>query len=300
MSYESRQAGGDGVTRSSSNGGHWQAVEDMLDTVVLRQRGGFGRHECEPGWEWSPTCEDYEFWFVIAGTGSAVLNGASVHALGPGSLALLRPGDNAHFKQNPRDRLTVLYCHFEFVDRITGLSVVLPEDHLPSQILKVKQVGPIADALYRIVKRLRDRRALGRYSAGGQLMELLSEVYLQDAVLQGLEQGLDTRLQDAMERILERPAQRWTLDDVARFVGLSASQLSRLFVTQLGTTFRRFCVDARLDRACELLQHTVMNVSQIALVLGYSDQFLFSRQFRSKYGEPPSAYRHSVHNSRGS
>ena len=84
--------------------------------------------------------------------------------------------------QNPRDRLTVLYCHFEFVDRITGLSVALSEDHLPSQILKVQQVGPIADALSRIVKRLRDRSALGRYAAGGQLMELLSEVYLQDAV----------------------------------------------------------------------------------------------------------------------
>lgn len=109
MIYETRQAGSGGVTRSSSNRAHWQAVEKMLDTVVLRQRGGFGRHECEPGWEWSPTCEDYAFWFVIAGTGSAWLNGVPAHVLGPGSLALLRPGDNGHFRQNPRDRLTVLY-----------------------------------------------------------------------------------------------------------------------------------------------------------------------------------------------
>lgn len=49
MVYETRQAGSDGATRSSSDRGHWQAVEDMLDMVVLRQREGFGRHECEPG-----------------------------------------------------------------------------------------------------------------------------------------------------------------------------------------------------------------------------------------------------------
>jgi AraC family transcriptional regulator, arabinose operon regulatory protein len=276
------------------------AIEAMLDGVVLRQRGRFGRHECEPGWEWNHTSDDYDFWFVISGSGTVFLNGAAAETLAAGTLVLLRPGDAAQFSQDPNNRLTVLYCHFEFVDRVTGVPVTLPNDHLPAPLLRVKQVGPVADALHRIVRKLRDPSALGQYAAGGMLMELLAQVYLQEAVQRGSVPGLDTRLQDAMERILERPAQRWLIDDVARAVGLSSAQLSGLFVRQLGVTFRRYCVDARLDRARELLDLTVMSVNQIAIVLGYSDQFLFSRQFRAKYGEPPSAYRNSVHNSRSS
>ncbi|GAA1955123.1 AraC family transcriptional regulator [Agromyces allii] len=276
------------------------AIEELLGTVVLRQHGGFGRRECEPGWEWNPTLDDYDFWYVIAGSGALSINDGPQRQLEPGSLAVLRPGDHVQATQDSTARLTVLYCHFEFVDRTTGLPVTLPPESMPGPLLTVKQVGPIADALYRIVRRLRDRSALGHYAAGGMLMELLAQVYVQDAAQRGGAQGIDTRLQDAIELILDRPARRSSLDEVARAVGLSADQLSRLFVTQLGTTFRRFTVDARLDRACELLQHTVMTVSQISLVLGYSDQFLFSRQFRARYGEPPSAYRRSVHNSQGS
>lgn len=42
--------------------------------------------------------------------------------------------------------------------------------------------------------------------------------------------------------------------------------------------------------ALRLLEST-LNVSQIALELGYRDVFLFSRQFKSVMGENPSAYR---------
>lgn len=202
--------------------------------------------------------------------------------------------------QHLDDRFTVLYCHFRFIDPRTGSTVALPGELLPAPILSVTRVGPVADSLSRIVRRLRDRSVLGRYAASGMLMELLSQVYLLDPARAGSSLALDTRLQDAMELILERPAQRWVLEDVARSVGLSARHLSELFVAQLGTTFRRYVLDARLDRARELLEHTVMSVGQIALVLGYGDHVLLSRQFRTKYGEPPSSYRRSVHTSRGS
>jgi transcriptional regulator GlxA family with amidase domain len=59
----------------------------------------------------------------------------------------------------------------------------------------------------------------------------------------------------------------------------------------LRTTFRDYLVESRLDRARSLLTETTMTIHQIARALGYSDPFLFSRQFRSRYGLPPSHYR---------
>ena len=80
-------------------------------------------------------------------------------------------------------------------------------------------------------------------------------------------------------------------------MGLSPRQLSRLFRTELGTTFRDFVVEVRLQRAHTLLAETPMTVTQIATALGYPDHVLLSRQFSARFGQPPTAVRRSVHTS---
>jgi AraC-like DNA-binding protein len=62
----------------------------------------------------------------------------------------------------------------------------------------------------------------------------------------------------------------------------------------MGTSLRSYGLDLRLERAHHLLVETSMTITEIARALGYSDLFLFSRQFRQRYGQPPRALRKVV------
>ena len=58
-------------------------------------------------------------------------------------------------------------------------------------------------------------------------------------------------------------------------------------------SFQVLVDQVRLERACELLQNTRLNLSQIADTLGYADAANFTRAFKRWTGVSPSSYRNS-------
>ena len=239
-----------------------------------------GRVECEPGWSWQPTLRDHDAWLVLRGRGHASLPDGEVE-LRAGSLVVLRPGDSGHFRQDARARLTILYCHFAIDDELS-----------PPRHRQLLHVAPVADLMTRLVRLSRDPHPLRRLDATAVLLMLLSEIYRQDAQAQGEDTELiDSRVQEVIEYVHANPGRRPTLDEAASIAGLSPPTLSRLFTRQLGVSFRQYVLQARLERARQLLDETTMTVGQIARALGYPDVFLFSRQFSRHFGAPPSSLR---------
>ena len=50
-------------------------------------------------------------------------------------------------------------------------------------------------------------------------------------------------------------------------------------------------ISARIKKATELLKYTDLNISEIALICGYSTENYFTRQFRDSMGMTASQYR---------
>lgn len=274
--------------------GAWESLVDHLERRHAPVPRGCDRVNCEPGWTWTPTLPDYDLWFVIAGRGHARLRDRDI-SLRPGTLLALRPGDDGAFDQEPTDRLTVLYCHFGFVDVASGRPVAVEEDWLPSRHVPVTGVAHLSQLMHRIIRLSRDPHPMRRLERSAAFLTALIEVYLQDARAQGHPVPyLDPRIQEVIDYIRDEPGRRPTLTEAARIARLSPAHLSRLFSRQLGTSFRQFVVEARLERAHGLLTETTMTVTEISAALGYTDVFLFSRQFRKRYGQPPSRARTRV------
>lgn len=87
------------------------------------------------------------------------------------------------------------------------------------------------------------------------------------------------------------PARRWTLAAMAREAGLSRVMLLRRFRRATGRTPAAWLIDRRCRAAAELLAGTDLPLAAIAARLGYPDAFTFSRQFRTRFGHPPSNHR---------
>jgi AraC family transcriptional regulator, arabinose operon regulatory protein len=82
-----------------------------------------------------------------------------------------------------------------------------------------------------------------------------------------------------------------TVDEMGREAGLSVPHFSAMFRKQLNCSPLEFHIRLRMDRACALLESTDLTAAEIAYGLGYADPLYFSRLFRQKIGQSPSAYR---------
>ena len=78
---------------------------------------------------------------------------------------------------------------------------------------------------------------------------------------------------------------------LAAIAGVSVSSFFRLFKRATGCSPILFFTHLRMRRACELLEGTILNVKEIARLLGYKDNLYFSRVFKLAVGVSPSAYR---------
>lgn len=85
--------------------------------------------------------------------------------------------------------------------------------------------------------------------------------------------------------------QTWTLDEMARRSGYSATQLCRLFERATSLSPCRWLRRERVDAARSLLLGTDMTVAQIAAEVGFQGRSQLHRVFREATGLTPAEYR---------
>jgi AraC-like DNA-binding protein len=78
---------------------------------------------------------------------------------------------------------------------------------------------------------------------------------------------------------------------LAALANISPSHFFALFKRHTGCAPIDYFIRLRMRRACDLLGTTSLSVKEVAAVLGYDDQFYFSRVFKSVNGVAPSEYR---------
>jgi transcriptional regulator GlxA family with amidase domain len=93
---------------------------------------------------------------------------------------------------------------------------------------------------------------------------------------------------ELMQNNLSEPRGR---EAVARHVGLSTRQLDRLFARHLRKSFAEHYRSIRLEAAGELLRHSALPITEIAIACGFANASHFSACFKAEHGFSPSAER---------
>jgi AraC-like DNA-binding protein len=97
----------------------------------------------------------------------------------------------------------------------------------------------------------------------------------------------------ALNALHKRPAQAWTLDELARVAGTSRSVLAERFQQLVGSSPMHYLTQWRMLLAASLLCRSNAPLARIAEDVGYQTDTAFSRAFRREYGAPPAAWRRS-------
>jgi len=146
------------------------------------------------------------------------------------------------------------------------------------------------------------RYALAEAGKGGGSSARLPELLLVDCLRQYIERLPATRtgwlaaLRDpvvgrALSLLHEAPAERWTVEQLARRVAVSRTVLGERFAAVLGAPPMRYLTQWRLQLAAHRLRSTSATIPEIAGRVGYESEAAFSRAFKRGLGLPPAAWR---------
>jgi two-component system response regulator YesN len=81
-----------------------------------------------------------------------------------------------------------------------------------------------------------------------------------------------------------------SLQSLCRHFGISQTYMSRLFRKYTGLSFNNYLTSLRIEKAKVYLLHKDTLIKDAAELAGFTDQFYFSRVFRSVTGQTPSDY----------
>lgn len=103
--------------------------------------------------------------------------------------------------------------------------------------------------------------------------------------------GVCAYVRFAKEYIQKNYKKNIRLTDIAQAENLNPSYLSRIFKETTGKTFSDYLTFYRMEIAKELLRDISVNISEVALAVGYCDSKHFSKSFKKVVGITPKEYR---------
>lgn len=174
-------------------------------------------------------------------------------------------------------------------------------DNLPPVItardLEGKEAGWLGQFIRFAMTESADKRA-----GGESILAKLSELMFIEVVRRHLESlppeqagwlaGLrDPFVGKALSLMHAAPARNWTIEELAKEVGLSRSVLAERFADLVGIPPMHYLAKWRMQIASGLLSGGVTNIATIAAETGYASEAAFSRAFKKVVGVPPSAWR---------
>jgi transcriptional regulator GlxA family with amidase domain len=107
----------------------------------------------------------------------------------------------------------------------------------------------------------------------------------------GLRALADAQIGKSLQLVHEKPAEPWTVDGLARAVGLSRSAFAARFTDLVGEPPLEYVSRWRMTKAAELLRESDLSVLDVAERSGYSSEAAFNRAFKRHGGTAPARYR---------
>ncbi len=102
---------------------------------------------------------------------------------------------------------------------------------------------------------------------------------------------VDPHLGTALRAIHEKPAEAWTVADLAQRSGMSRSAFAAHFQKIVGEAPIEYLIRWRLRKAATMLRASTAGIAEIAANVGYDSEAAFSKAFKRSIGVTPGAFR---------
>lgn len=102
---------------------------------------------------------------------------------------------------------------------------------------------------------------------------------------------ISKHVNDTKNYIYAHIQERIRVEDIAEYLGLSSSYLSRIFKLEMGIAISKYIIEQKIKLSMNLLRYSNETILDIANKFSFSSQSHFIKQFREYVGYTPKKYR---------
>ncbi|MDQ6419686.1 AraC family transcriptional regulator [Paenibacillus sp. LHD-117] len=230
-----------------------------------------------------------DFYLVYNSSGPmTVRSKGQDYILQPGSVFLYHPHEEQYFGHYEEQKFHCYWVHFTG----RGVAELLQNANLFEE--RIFYIGihlEVANLFENMMNEVRDKKA-GFELASASLLSYLCSM-ISRLIHQRTDMYSDKNRKEIYESIKyihEHYAKDIYVKNLADIAHLSTDRYTTLFKRITDTTPLQYLNRFRLQKACDLMKHTRLNIQQISSLVGFEDQLYFSRMFKKTYNMSPSEY----------
>lgn len=233
-----------------------------------------GHEECESGHSFGPYVRDYYLLHFCIGGQGTLKNRHGTHNIRKGQMFIIRPGEVTTYtadRDNPWEYVWIAFRGRAATVFDAEPSVIpIPggiEEHLTEHI----KSGTSAPEIYLSI-----------------LYELIYSLFCKQKPTQTTD-----KLRQIKRYINYNYMLPLSVEGLAKSYGFERSYLFRIFKARYGVGIKEYIIRVRMRCARQFLEEGC-TVSECAHLVGYEDEFNFSKAFKKHYGISPSDVKHQA------
>jgi len=247
----------------------------------------FGEQACSSNYGFGPCIRNHYFiHYVYSGKGRFEAEGKVYH-LSAGQLFLIYPGQLTYYQADSDQPWFYRWIEFngnlsETILKSAGLSKTSP-------ILTDTDNFPIGKALKKLVGK-------GQTSFEDLMSSFWSFIakLTVDSDANNITDPKAEYVQRAENYINMYLYRKITISEIAEYVGINRSYLSRLFKQYKGVSTQQYMIATKLDTAAQYLKNVNLSVREVAKSVGYDDPLEFSKAFKARFKLSPVMWRNEI------
>lgn len=261
--------------------------ESITEEYSLQMHGSY-RYPVYPGWKAGmQNYHDIHILYISGGKGTYHMEDGTNIPLEKGSLVIITHGirHNASVdKDHPLRISGIRFGIYDNMNQHVSRYLITPFYYAshPQNIQKMEMLTEDLHAVYH--ERQEGHRNL---LCSAYLIQIISMLY--DALRNKSLNKVNHHGMEAVKHLIENSIfEKKMIQDIAYEMGISIRYLQKRFKSAYGMTPKEYSIQVQMNKAYTLLADGNKNSKEIAHCLGYSDQYVFSRQFKKYFGYPPS------------
>lgn len=254
-----------------------------------------GREQCEPSHLYGPAIRnEYLIHYIIKGKGTFYCNGKS-YELKEHDAFLIMPDESASYqadKDEPWEYIWLGFNGFKALNALkyTGFSKENRINHFPNAKPIVKYIKQMLDA-HQLTYSDDFKRQSYLYLLFATMIEQHKENMLKEDV-RHYPKGV--YVEYAIAYIEQNYGKNIKIKDIASYIGIDRTYLSKHFKKNTGMSPQQFLLDLRMKKAASLLKNSTLQINEISELVGYTNPLTFSKSFKTHFGKSPKSYRNDL------
>ncbi|MBI4978566.1 MAG: helix-turn-helix transcriptional regulator [Spirochaetes bacterium] len=248
-----------------------------------------GRSEHPAGWHEEKAHSDYDIWLIESGTVTASFGGSD-ETVSAGDAFLMTP--QMHYTAKSASGTAFILVHF---DCMLGSNRRILHDLDIAGIFPAAVITKEASQLTEAHRSFIGKSPMAGLAMKGALTVLLARMFAYRVAhggvpFNGVQERMFARMKPVFDYIAHHIDTPLSNDTLAETAGMALNYFCTAFKKATGMTPHRYIERIRMHRAREYLSGNERTVREVAAMLGYPDQFTFSKAFKKHFRVAPSLY----------